>query len=66
MKGVVLLLHHKLSIMNGTNSMALASPSLTLEIPTFKPLTADITADFNMRNKMGYFKMREACVESCY
>ena len=35
--------------------MALASPSLTLEIPTFKPLTADITADFNMRNKMELF-----------
>jgi hypothetical protein len=29
----------------------LASPSLTLDIPTFKPLTADITADLNMRNK---------------
>jgi len=55
MEGVVLLRYHKLSIMNGTNSVALASPSLTLEIPTFKPLTADITADFNMRNKMELF-----------
>jgi len=37
----------------------LASPSLTLDIPTFKPLTADITADFNMRNKLELFLSEE-------
>jgi len=40
----------------------LASPSLTLDIPTFKPLTADITADFNMRNTIELFLSEE---ENC-
>lgn len=44
---------YKLVLYQGTNN--LDSPSLTLAIPTFKPLTADITADFDTRNKMVLF-----------